>query len=590
MRRALNAAIVLCEDRCIAPPGFIVEDQIVFDLAENQRQYLIEGLLQFPMRESNLSEFAEKKRVGYEPMRDRYSGLFSDTRIGFLGENATGIIGRRSQITERILEGWREGPESSQRIWKPVKGLLPSAQIDIISKIPLELHDRGTALTWSAIVPRLPPEARAAATELRDALQHIYFQQYCSEFKLVALTEIPHILRDFLLPRDEKVYSYRRLSAFLDVFELRGLILDAPASLLVALRKRPAFIEFIDAYAGLGAMYPGNSDLIYHAGRSRDAIKYDWTGLRGRQLSLFGGSEVEVSELASVCGEAGEKLAQEHGLRRRERVRPPEQRGTTKVKATMTAEPELVLFVALGEELDILARQLNLKKDSGTPEASGNLGGIAIDVVCPRNMGRVAAAVAMSTYLTRRNGPPKLILVVGIAGGFQENNSKVGHIVCVTKVVDLAIRKVVDDREGPSAKFRREDYPMHDALVRVIQSDHFDQNGWSTAALEFGWPSDRRPSIHYGPMASSDEVVSSEEWRKKMLEGQGGETKLLGVEMEAGGVCATGRRRDVPVCMLRVISDNADPSKADDQWRALGMKTLSALLLRLPLSEVLGQL
>jgi hypothetical protein len=54
MRRALNAAVVLCEDRCIAPPGFVIEDQIAFELAENQCAYLTEGLLQFPMRESSL--------------------------------------------------------------------------------------------------------------------------------------------------------------------------------------------------------------------------------------------------------------------------------------------------------------------------------------------------------------------------------------------------------------------------------------------------------------------------------------------------------------------------------------------------------
>jgi len=215
IRRALNAAIVLCEDCCIAPPGFIIEDQIAFELAENQCAYLTEGLLRFPMRESSLEEFAEKKRIGYEPMRDRYSGLFNDTRIGFLGENATGIIGRRSHITERILEDWREGPESGHRIWKPVKGILVSAHVDLVAKVPVELSERGTALTWAAIAPHLPREAGAASTELRDVLQHIYFRQYCSEFKLVVLTEIPHIIRDFLLPHDSLVYSYRRLSVFL---------------------------------------------------------------------------------------------------------------------------------------------------------------------------------------------------------------------------------------------------------------------------------------------------------------------------------------------------------------------------------------
>jgi hypothetical protein len=34
--------------------------------------------------------------------------------------------------------------------------------------------------------------------------------------------------------------------------------------------------------------------------------------------------------------------------------------------------------------------------------------------------------------------------------------------------------------------------------------------------------------------------------------------------------------------MLRVVSDNADPAKADDKWRAIGMKTLAHLLKSIP--------
>jgi len=586
MRRALNAAVVLCEDRCIAPPGFVIEDQIAFELAENQCAYLIEGLLQFPMRESSLAEFAEKKRIGYEPMRDRYSGLFNDTRIGFLGENATGIIGRRSHITERILEDWREGPESGHRMWKPVKGILLPTHVDMVAKVPVALNERGTALTWAAIAPQLPPEARAASIELRDTLQHIYFRQYCSEFRLVALTEVPHVWRDFLLPHDDLIYSYRRLGVFLDAFELRELIFDAPADLIVALRKRPGFISFMDAYVGIAARTTSNTDLGFLVGRVRDAFKYDWTAVRARRLSLFDVSPVEVSELASVLGEAASRLVREYGLPVRAQAVQQATR-TGGVTPNMITEPDLILFVALEEELDVLARQLKLTKNDSPPEASGDLGGVSVDVVCPRNMGRVAAAVAMSNYLAKRHRPPKLILIVGIASGFKENGSDVGHIVSVTKVVDLALRKVVDEKEGPSPNFRREDYRMHDALARVLQADVFDKNKWSTEACGLGWPDDRRPSIRSGPMASSDEVVSSDRWRAMMIEGQGGETKLLGVEMEAGGVCAAAERAGVKVCMLRAITDMADPSKTDNHWRPLGMKTLASLIERVPLGRVL---
>ena len=191
MRKALNAAAIVCEANCYAPPGFIVEEQIAFDLAENQKGYLREGLIQLPMRERSLADFAEKKRIGYEPMRNRYSGLFDDTRIGFLGNHATGIVNRKTQITKGILEQWEGGAEERKRIWMPVKKLLDAGTIDLISRIPFDLDQRGTAVTWSAIKPELPDLAQGASKELRDTLQHVYFGQYCREFDLVALQACP---------------------------------------------------------------------------------------------------------------------------------------------------------------------------------------------------------------------------------------------------------------------------------------------------------------------------------------------------------------------------------------------------------------
>ena len=591
MRRALNAAVALCEDRCVAPPGFIVEDQIAFDLAEAQRAYLKAGVIQFPMRQNSLAEYAERKRVGYQRMRNRYSGLFDDTRIGFLGENAKGIINRKSHITENILRSWEAGPETRRKLWRAVKELLTPRLVDIVAHVPVLLDQRGMALTWSAIQPELPEEALAAAPELRDALQHIYFREYCNEFGLVVLTQIPHILRDFGLPTEPRIYSYRRLEAFLGMFDLQGVIFDGPADLIVELRRGcGGFISFMDAYAGLAGIAPSETDIKFFAGRARKSTNFDWSTLPARRLQLFEMSPFEIRELDDVLQEAAEFLVRDNGLPVRSIERAAATQRSQKVVPMLKEEPGLVLFVALEEELNVLASHLKLNRNTATPEASGKIKGVSVDVVCPRSMGRVAAAVAMANYLARRS-KPKLIIILGIAGGFHENGSSEGHIVAVTKVVDLALRKVVDDEEGgASPNFRREDYRMSDALQRVLGSDVFDRQAWIKEALEssqFDWPEDRRPSIHSGPMASSDEVVSSDRWRGLMLEGTGGDKKLLGVEMEAGGVCAAADRYRVPYCMLRAISDKADPSKADNSWRKRGMGTIALLLDHLPLDQIL---
>lgn len=587
LRRALNVAAMLCEDRCVAPPGFIVEDQIAFDLAENQRAYLRDGLIQLPMRESNLAEFAEKKRIGYEPMRDRYSGLFNDTRIGFLGETATGIVKRKVHITERILRDWSGGPEEGKTFWNPAKKLLLPADIDRIAKIPLTLDERNIALTWAAIAPELPPEAAMAKTELRDTLQHIYFKLYCDEFHLIGLTDIPHVIHNFRIPSDALTYSYRRLGVFLDIFELRDILFDAPADLIVALRKQPGFIGLLDAYVGLAHNCRTDTDLKFFAGQARQSIKFGWETLGDRRLSIYEGSDIEISEIGSVMAEIAAHLTIAHGLPTRGDVKKPGRKKQEPLRI-MSAEPDLVLYVALEEELDVLAKCLGLKKSASTPEAEGDVDGVAIAVICPRKMGRVAAAVSMTAYLSRRKTRPKLVLVVGLAGGFVESKSMPGHIIIATKVVDLAMRKVVDEESGAATHFRPESHAMHDQLMKQILSDEFNDDDWKAEACKkFDWPGDRRPSLHYGPLASADEVVASDEWRRNILNGKGGDPKLLGVEMEAGGVCAAATAHGVPVSMLRVVSDQADPAKADDNWRKLGMQTLANLLQNISLSAVM---
>lgn len=586
MRRALNAAAIVCEAHCVAPPGFIVEDQIAFDLSENQRAYLQEGLIQLPMRENSLADFAEKKRFGYQPMRNRYSGLFDDTRIGFLGNHATGIINRKTQITQGILEQWISGAETGKKIWLPVKSKLSAVTINDVSKIPELLNQRGTAVTWSAIAPELPENALPASSELRNTLQHVYFGQYCREFGLVVMKNVPGIIYDFSL-KTEAPYDYRLLGSFLDIFELREILFDAPADLIVFLRKQPGFIALLDAYVGLATCSGSETDLKFHAGRSRGAVKYAWDSLPSRRFSLYDGSYVEVRELASALNEVATHLTASLGLAVRSTIRV--QSLVPNLGEIMRKEPELVIFVALEEELDVLAKSLDLRKVAGTPEAQGKIDGIDVDIICPRNMGRVAAAVAMSHYLARRNSKPKLILIVGLAGGFAENGTLPGHIVVATKVVDLALRKVGEELSGASTHFRREDYTLQEQLLNQILSDDLDKNAWSAqACVAFEWPADRRPSIRSGFLASADEVIASNSWRQEILSGKGGEPKLLGVEMEAGGVCAAARRNNVAVSMLRVVSDQADPAKSDDDWRKRGMKTLADLLKHVSLAKVLA--
>ncbi len=613
LRKALNASAILCEDRCILPPGFIVEDTIAFELAENQVAYLREGVLQFPMREASLPEYAEKKRTEYSPMRSRYSGLFDDSRLEFLGQNTQGLIRRKTHITEKILTGWSAGVDTKSPVWKPVRTLLTPSDIELVRGIPGQLADQDTALTWSAIAPELPVGAGGAKSILRSALQHTYFKQYCLEFDLTILAAIPFMVDEFTLPRQPNSYSFRRFSVFLDAFALRDFALLASAEVVVQLRRRAGFIEFIDAYVELAERGETETSLTYACDLVARDVKFDWRGFARRNNPVLGvPGDVELVELDGALRDVAALLSQRYGLRTRAleaqsrsaRAASSVQKPNSKAKGpssmstsanpsnsgapiVVTSDhPQIVVFVALEEELDVLCAQWGFKKNSTGPAAQGRFGDTAVDIICPKEMGRVAAAVEVARYLTHRKGnQPKLIVVLGLAGGFIEHGTDVGHILSATSVVDLANRKVVDEEEGVNLKFRRHDYPLDEALWNVLTSQDFDKAGWVDEATKVAeWPDDRRPSLHRGIITSVDEVVSSDEWREKLLKHGG---KLLGVEMEAGGVCAAAFKFKVPVSMLRAVSDKADPSKADDVWRKRGMKSLALLMSRLNLSAVL---
>ena len=584
LREPLNACAILCEDYCVAPPGFVIEDQYAFELFENQSAYLQQGLVRLPMRETNLSDFAEKKRGEYSQVRNRYSGLFDDTRMNILSSHGAALVQRKVQIGPAIENGFLTGVDSKLAAWKDIRKAAPPDVIRNMRAVPMQLSNEGQALTWSMIEPKLITSSKPFHGSMRGALQYTYFREYCNEFKAIVLTDIPHVSVEFFLPTDSTVYSMRRFRAFLDVMCADKLLLEASAHAIIRFRREPGFIELIDAYCGLARKFPNELDLRYHAVTAVKKTIFEWARIPERfNTAISDPSDLEIIEIASACGDLAAILSAEHGLA---------QRGSSVVQETQKkaitakgAQLKIAIFVALEEELNVLVKHFKLVRSAQSPAASGSIGEVGVDVLCPRAMGRVAAAVEVTRYLARYPAPD-LLFCVGLAGGFEESKIEQGAVICAETVVDLANRKVTDDEKGVAkSKFRRRDFDCTRAVYAVANSDEFDQVAWaSDSASEFDWPKGRKPSLWEGKIASADEVVASDDHRKKMVESV---DKLFGIEMEAGGVCAAAVDFKVPVTVLRVVSDMADPSKADDKWRTIGMKTLAELIKRLPLSRVI---
>jgi nucleoside phosphorylase len=585
LKQALNVSVLLCEEYCVIPPGFAIEDELAFELWEVNRAFLANRLIHLPMRESNLGDYAEKKRFEYSPKRDRYSGLFSDRRLEFLGTNAVGIVPRKTRIGEQIVLGWEAAADSTTKLWMRTKRLVPSPVLEIARNVPSRIADDGIAVTWSEISERLPNETLPAHSELRNSLQNIYFREYCREFNLVVVCELPFASDEFSLRTERAVYSFYRFGKFLEIFKLRELFLGCSAETLCVVKALPGTIEFIDAYQGVARISPNAPDLLLRAQRAVKTSPFKWQAFAARHQLLFSEPEgLAIAELDDALSEIADILTTQNELPQRLNKEAEKPSGSRKRRFEVNSRPQVLLYVALEEELEVLVKRFNLKRTPRNPVATGEIGGLRAAIISPYVMGRVPAAVEMAKYLeSRQRELPRLILIVGLAGGFSTAGTKEGHLICVSTVVDLAGRKVQDVDDQVLTRFRRKDYNLDDSLTAVLRAMNLDP--WIEHAIkEADWPKDRRPSLNFGPLASVDEVVASSDWQQKLLDSN---DKLLGVEMEAGGVCAAADAYRVPVAMLRAVSDNADPIKADTEWRKRGMITIATLLETVKLSDVI---
>ncbi|MFJ6730429.1 hypothetical protein ACIQPQ_36570 [Streptomyces sp. NPDC091281] len=235
----------------------------------------------------------------------------------------------------------------------------------------------------------------------------------------------------------------------------------------------------------------------------------------------------------------------------------------------------LLVFVALQFELEALKKRWGLTQEYPQRTWSGTCEGFPVQVLPAHYAGRVEAAVETLEYLNASGTErPDLVVVLGICGGFEESGVSRGDVINAQVVADLGSRKMRSGPDGDHPEFRIRPFATDNRLTRIFQSGSFDRNAWmGQAADEFDYPEGRRPTLRYGggaTLVSVDEVVSDDKWRAKLRKAW---PKALGVEMEAGGVMAACARKQLPVAVLRGVSDLANPLKADDEWRQRSMRS-----------------
>jgi nucleoside phosphorylase len=232
---------------------------------------------------------------------------------------------------------------------------------------------------------------------------------------------------------------------------------------------------------------------------------------------------------------------------------------------------------------------------SGQPSSQP---GRRVIVTSPNDMGRVEAANVVGEAVERWK--PRFVLLVGIAGGALSPEQRMaaenadglvggvaakgvglGDVLVAREIVDYELQKLTLEQ----IQIRWKVNPVDQQLLAAAQ--HLERHEWAPLIAEQR-PVAGSPRLHFGPVASGDKVVAYSEGLKQV---QDVWSKLIGVEMEAGGVAQRVAQTVTRpgFFMVRGVSDLADErkGKADvDAWRAYACDVAAAYAVGLIQSDI----
>jgi nucleoside phosphorylase len=418
-----------------------------------------------------------------------------------------------------------------------------------------------------------------AGFELRRVLQHYYFASYIEEYRPVRIAGFPFVRDEFDLPAPGRAYEYPALRQALLPLGLWSLITSLSARSMLHLREMTGYYLFREAYHIAANSVTSRQELGYVFAELARSARIKPPSINMREPPRRG-VVLRASELEDVDAILG--LVAEFGLRL---FSTESETGCSYApdggggELTMSAEPSadesvIAIYVALEEEREFLARRWSLSHRFSEFGWTGSYAGVQLMIYGVDEMGRVPAAVQTMKCVAARR--PRMIVVLGIAGGFSEARVELGDAIVATAVIDLAGRKIRDEAKGAVPQFRPHAFDASRSIVAFLKSGSFDVGRWEQDVIRDGdWPKGRRPSLRFGAIASMDEVISSNDWRQQLLAAW---PLLQGVEMEAGGVCWAALESCTPVSVIRGVSDMADPSKSDSEWRRRAVGVAAATL------------
>jgi formylglycine-generating enzyme required for sulfatase activity/nucleoside phosphorylase len=235
---------------------------------------------------------------------------------------------------------------------------------------------------------------------------------------------------------------------------------------------------------------------------------------------------------------------------------------------------DFVIITALAEEREAVLSQLpNYRKLPARGDDPNVYYAAEVPINCPDvatavyrvrvlslwKMGQSQAVAVATRALDRWR--PKYVILVGIAGGVA-GKSSLGDVLIADNIADFESQKVSPGKR----RVRWDGYPIDSFLLSAAYN--FTDKQWLQQICA-PRPTVGQPHVLFGPIASGDvvleDVVLLDELREKW-------DKLIGVEMEAGGVALAAFQTSFRpgFFMVRGVSDLANPDKGKAEeagWR-----------------------
>lgn len=250
----------------------------------------------------------------------------------------------------------------------------------------------------------------------------------------------------------------------------------------------------------------------------------------------------------------------------------------------MTEPPVAVVLTALEIEYNAVREHLvDLETEcleSGTRYEIGTVRGTSCRVVIGQTgAGNKAAAIlaerAISTY------KPVALLFSGVGGALRDSIQP-GDVVVGSKI--YAYQSAAGEDDG--LKARPESWKLGHRVSEAVR-EMIRQGEWAKR-LTAG---SRVPSVKRGPIAAGEVVQKSRisdeaRWVKQHY------NDAAAIEMEGAGVAEAGHLNDLPVAVVRGISDRADGDKTvsnDDHWQPLAAGYAAAFAIELAVQLIEGE-